>query len=609
MLSNRTVWGLGAAAIVLFSFHNSTLAQSGPQADPAWTDVTTDRGITHVIRPGSVFPGNNFDFQLMQRIMGHGGACGDYDNDGDLDLYLVNTYGNSNSLLRNNLDQGVPTFTDVTQEANADSLDLGRMALFVDLDNDGWLDLLIVNDDHWSLEWGRSRILRNNTDGTFTDVTEGSGFRAIGRIRAGCSLADFDNDGDLDIYITDWAAELNHGFPFFAGENRFFENLGDFKFQDISETSGLGLIERDSFTTLFTDFNGDHRPDIFIAIDHTTDEFFLNTPGGFVRMTEQVGATHLANDMGAALADFDDDGDLDIFTTNIADPTNNYGGGARNALYVNTPTPDGLPSFTDLATEHGVESTMWGWGVDFIDPDQDGDLDLITVNGFEAFLYEGSPLSMQPPVFLLNDGSGQYTQNNAPGMDWIGDSRCLIAFDYDRDGDDDLLVTNLFDASILLENVSPNTGHWLRVQVRQSNGANHFGIGVTVRATITTKAGPVTKRREIIAARSYLAGVPAEVHFGLGAVQTIDELSIEWTDGTTTTLADIPADQLLTITQPVRACAADLDADGGLTLGDVLAFLNLYIDAAPAADMAPPAGVFDFDDVLGFLGAFASGCP
>jgi len=589
--------------------HCSAPASGGGPSGPAWADVTTERGISHVGRLGPLFPGNNSTFQQMQRIMGQGLACGDYDNDGDLDLYLVNAHGHSNSLLRNDLEQGTPTFTDVTVEANADCLDLGRMAHFVDLNNDGWLDLLIINDDHWTGEWGMSRILRNNTDGTFTDVTEGSGFRAIGRIRAGCALADYDNDGDLDIFVTDWTAELGSGTPFFSGENRLFENIGDFLFNDVSEDSGVGLLKRDSFTPLFVDFNEDHRPDIFVAIDHTSDEFYLNTPDGFLRVTEEVGTTHEGNDMGAALADFDDDGDLDIFTTNIADPTNNYGGGARNALYVNSPAPDSMPRFTDLATERGAESTHWGWGAEFTDPDQDGDLDIMTVNGFEDFLFPGSALSMKPPVFLLNDGTGHFTQDLAPGTEWIADSRGLLAFDYDRDGDDDLLVTNHNDAAILLENVCPDAGHWLRVQVRQSNGANRFGVGVTVRATLATPDGPVTKRREIVTSRSYVTGVPAEVHFGLADTQTIDTLSIEWTDGTTTTLADVPADQLLTVTQPVRACAADLDADGSAGVGDVLAFLDLFVDLAPAADLADPRGVFSFADVLAFLGAFSTDCP
>ena len=592
-------------------------AQGGgdPPAGPAWIDVTIERGINHVTRPGPLFPGNNFTFQQMQRIMGHGVACGDYDNDGDLDLYIVSGAGFSNALLRNELmESGTPGFTDVTKQAGADSLDFGRMAHFADLDNDGWLDLLVINDDHFSGDYGRSRVFRNNTPDehgvvTFTDVTEASGFRAMGRIRAGCALADADNDGDLDIYVTNWCAELGHGTGFFAGANRYFENLGAFVFNDTSESSGLGLIARDSFTPIFHDFDGDHRPDLYIAVDHTSDEFFRNTPDGFLRVTEQVGATHVGNDMGAACADFDDDGDLDLYTTNISDPTGNYGNGYGNALYLNEPFPNGLPSFTDVAAQRGAESTHWGWGVEFTDADQDGDLDLMTVNGFDDFLYPGSPLAMQPPVFLLNDGTGAFTPLPAPGTTTGADSRCLLAFDYDRDGDDDLLITSHNAPATLLENVCPDIGHWLRVQVRQSNGANVFGIGVTVRATITTPDAPVTKRREILSARSYLAGAPAEVHFGLGDVTTIDTLEIEWTDGTITRLSNVPADQLLTITQPVRACAADLDASGALDAGDVLAFLDLFGRVAPAADMAPPSGVLDFDDVLAFLVAYASGCP
>lgn len=593
----------------------AAMAGGDPPSGPAWTDVTIERGVNHVTQPGPLFPGNNFTFQQMQRIMGQGAACGDYDNDGDLDLYIVSGAGYSNSLLRNELiETGQAGFVNVTQAAGADSHDFGRMAHFADLDNDGWLDLLVINDDHFSGNYGRSRVLRNNGpdsegDVTFTDVTEASGFRAMGRIRAGCALADADNDGDLDVYVTNWCAELGHGSGFFAGDNRYFENLGAFVFSDASESSGLGLIARDSFTPLFHDFNQDHRPDLYIAVDHSSDEFFLNTPAGFVRMTEQVGVTHVGNDMGAACADFDDDGDLDLYTTNISDSTGNYGNGYGNVLYLNDPGPDQLPAFTDVAVERGAESTHWGWGVEFTDPDQDGDLDLMTVNGFDDFLYPGSPLAMQPPVFLLNDGKGAFTPVPSPGTTTGADSRCLLAFDYDRDGDDDLLITSHSAPTVLLENVCPDAGHWLRVQVRQSNGANVFGIGVTVRATITTPEGEVTKRREIFTARSYLAGAPAEVHFGLGDVATIDTLEIEWTDGTTSMFHDVPADQLLTITQPVRACASDLDASGDMSASDVLAFLELFAEVAPAADLAQPRGVFDFDDVLAFLVAYASDCP
>ncbi len=591
------------------------LAGGDPPSGPAWMDVSLDRGVSHVTQPGQLFPGNNFTFQLMQRIMGQGAACADYDNDGDLDLYIVSGAGHSNALLQNQLTEtGSPTFTNVIDQSGADSLDFGRMAHFADLDNDGWLDLIVINDDHWTLTLGQSRIFRNNgpdTEGvvTFTDVTEGSGFRAVGRIRAGSALADADNDGDLDLYVTNWCAELGLNDPFFAGDNRYFENLGGFTFAERSEASGLGLIARDSFTPIFHDFNGDHRPDIYIAVDHSSDEFFLNTPDGFVRMTEAVGVTHEGNDMGAACADFDDDGDLDLYTTNISDETGNYGNGYGNVLYLNTPTPDGMPAFADVAAQRGADSTFWGWGVEFTDPDQDGDLDLMTVNGFDPFLYPGSPLAMQPPVFLLNDGSGMFAPMEAPGTTTGADSRCLLAFDYDRDGDDDLLITNHNAPAVLLENVCPDAGHWLRVQVRQSNGANVFGIGATVRATLTTPDGPVTKRREILTSRSYLAGAPAEVHFGLGPVTTIDRLSVEWTDGTSTTLTDVAADQLLTITQPVRACAADLNADGRADGADVPAFLALFLDRAPAADLAPPAGLFTFDDVLAFLGAFSGECP
>ena len=325
----------------------------------------------------------------------------------------------------------------------------------------------------------------------------------------------------------------------------------------------------------------------------------------------QVGNTlHLGQRHGRRrCADFDDDGDLDIFNTNIGDPDLIFSPTENNVLYLNSAPYGSIPSFTNAAPERGIDLAYWGWGVEWTDSDQDGDLDLVVVNGFDNFLPPWSIMVDAPPVCYLNDGDGAFSIDYAPGMSWTGDSKCLIAFDYDRDGDDDLLVTNHNQPTYLLENTCPQAGHWLRVEVRQSSGANINGIGVTVRATLTIDDQTVTKRREILAARSYLAGVPAEAHFGLGDTTVIETLDIEWTDGTHTVMNNVSANQFIRVTQPTRACPSDLDASGALDVSDVLAFLELFNDRAPAVDLAPPAGYFDYSDVLAFMLGFAAPCP
>ncbi|MEZ6242483.1 MAG: CRTAC1 family protein [Phycisphaerales bacterium] len=587
----------------------ASAAHAEPTLGMSYVDVTASAGIDHVNVPGLLFPGNHPTYQTIQKSIGQGAAVGDYDNDGDLDIYLCASLNHPNKLYRNNLDQGLKTFTEVAAAAGVDHMGLSRLAHFVDLDNDGWLDLFVINDDHPNNNYPGNQVYRNNHDGTFTNMTDTANARTVGYLRCGGSFADFDNDGLLDVYVTVWTGEAGFGNPFFTGYNRLLKNLGNFTFQDVTLDVGLGMLERDSFTPIFHDFDGDHRPDIQVAVDHTSDEFFHNTPDGFVRVTDEVGANHDANDMGSTCADFDDDGDLDVFNTNIGDPSGVWSPGQDNIIYLNNAPYGSLPSYTDAAPDRGVQYAYWGWGCEWSDSDQDGDLDLITVNGFADFIPPWSVMDMAPPVCFLNDGTGHFTIDNTPGMDWIGDSKCLIAFDYDRDGDDDLLVTNHNEPTYLLENDCPHAGHWLRVNVRQSNGNNLFGIGVTVYATVTINAQTVTKRREMLSAASYLAGLPAEVHFGLGDTTVVEELTVEWTDGTRTTMHDVAADQLLHIVQPTRACASDLDASGALDASDVIAFLDLFNDKAPAADLAPPAGYFNYSDVIAFMLGFAGSCP
>ena len=233
-------------------------------------------------------------------------------------------------------------------------------------------------------------------------------------------------------------------------------------------------------------------------------------------------------------------------------PSGFFGTTQGNALYVNDPDAGtGFPDFSDEAATRGVDDTYWGWGTEFIDVDNDGDLDLAAVTGFDvhvlAFKGPAWPLYTTPSVLFVNDGTGSFTRELGAGFDTDLDSRGLVAFDYDRDGDRDLLITNVNQPLALLENTTSNPGHWLDVTLLPDAEAIGARVYVTVAAS--------TRRRDVVSGHSFLAGGPREVHFGLGAATTIDTLRVVWADGSEQTLASVAADQLVTVqyTAPVSA--------------------------------------------------------
>jgi hypothetical protein len=550
----RPLGGWSAAAVLIVAGVAIGVASCNPPAgspgEELFVDVAAARGIDVTNLYGESFPGSDILVSINQVNLGNGAGVGDYDGDGDLDVYLCGQLDKRNRLFRNNWNAGEKTFTEVTDAAGVNDGGLSRLAHFVDLDNDGHLDLLLINDDNGDVNNGTSKIFRNKGDGTFADVTGGSHFRPVGLLRCGAAVADYDQDGLLDIYVTNWGMEVGSGNPGLPGSNRLYRNLGQFVFEDVSEVVGLDGLSRDSFTAIFQDFNDDLYPDLFVALDHTSDEFYANRRGIFENVTEKVRAIHTGNDMGVACADFDDDDDLDLYVTNITEPEGRLGLTKYNALQMNRFVESGKVSFRDEAEARGVGDTYWGWGTEFTDVDNDGDLDIVAVSGMDAFVFFAaspfSPIYQTPSVLFINDGTGHFSRRTGTGLDLPRDSRCLIAFDYDRDGDEDLLVTNIDQPVQLFENDTNGANHWLDVELRQRAGLNRFGIGATVYATV----GGKTMRRDLIAGESYLAGTPAEAHFGLGDADTVDELRVRWTDGSETVLTDVPADQFMRITQP-----------------------------------------------------------
>jgi hypothetical protein len=509
-------------------------------------DVASDVGLDFVGSYGTTIASPDGG-DVMQRNMGQGAAVGDYDRDGDLDIYLVAQAGHANAFYRNDEDTaGGRRFTEVGADAGVADEGLGRMALFADLDGDGWLDLVVLNDADPDGRLPPSRILRNDRDGTFTDVTAGSGFEPIGYLASGAAAVDVDGDRDLDLYVTVWTQELGGSVPgqeivgTFPGHNRLYRNDGGFRFTDITDRSGLAGISRDSFTPIFADFDGDRDPDLYVPIDHRGDLYYENRDGRFRDRSEQVGVMHEGNDMGVGVTDVDGNGTLDLFVTNIFDPEENFGSKPPgNTMLVSEGSGRRL-RFTDMAYDYGVTETGWGWGAAFVDLDLDGRLELYAVQGFDEFvdIYSRS-LHDDRAALFVDPGTLPWLRTTGTGCEVEGDQRALLPFDYDRDGDVDLLITQVDLPVILLENRSTG-GHWLTVRLDDRDG---WGSGARVDVTVDGR----TTTQLIMHGGSYLAGMPLEATFGLGEAESADRVNVTDIRGRTIVRRDVPADRILEI--------------------------------------------------------------
>ena len=487
---------------------------------------------------------------MMLRNMGNGAAVADVFGDGSLSVLLLGQLGHPNRLFRNQLaSTGRAAFVDVTEGSGLANNGGSRAAAFADLDNDGQLDLLVMNDWDGEGSGSPSKVYRNGGQGTFEDVTDGSGFDPVGYLVGGLSLADYNRDGLLDIYVTYWTMELG-GDPArdamivkgrFPGQNRLYENLGGFRFRDATSDVGLGQIHADSFSSIFADFTSDGWPDLYVALDHRADVFYENLGGTFRQASDEHGVGHVGNDMGIAVADLESDGLLDLYVTNITDPNGQFGTGTGNTLLIGERDPDGEVAYADHAERTGVEDTGWGWGTAFTDMDLDGRLDLYVVQGMQEFIAAQSPaLRDQRARLFLGAGGRGFEAATGNGCDVAGDQRSVIPFDYDRDGAPDLLVTQIAYSAVLLENGTTDR-HWLTVDLSRA-GAQAAGARVTV-----SDEGQRTTQVALFGG-SYLAGMPLELYFGLGPSGDADDVTVTWADGSVSELGSVTADRVVRVT-------------------------------------------------------------
>lgn len=495
---------------------------------PAWhfTDVTAAAGASAQFR-------FQFGYTETRDMVPAGVAAGDIDNDGDIDLIVPQGDYLPLRLLRN---RGDGTFESAASQHGLSILgNVAAGAMLVDIDGNGWLDLVLTG-----LRGFGTRLYLNNA-GQFSDATLAWGLSASTIDAYSAASADIDGDGDLDLAVSHW--DNNNAAPGHAGH--LWRNEGA-SLLDISTSAGLGVLQSIdlTFTPLLVDMDGDHRPDLLLASDFRTTRAFHNLGGGLFAQWNSNQFDD-ENGMGADVGDFDNDGDLDWFVSSIYDPAGVPIGGqgvTGNRLYRN----DGGGAFVDVSQAAGVRQGFWGWGSCLADFDLDGWLDIFHVNGMP--FGQHPVFGSDPARMFVNQGNGTFVEDAANlGVADTGQGRAVACFDYDRDGDLDIYLTNNEGVARLFRNDAPAGRHGLGVALRQP-GPNSRAVGAELRLW----RGANSQLQVLVAGRGFQASAPVEAHFGLGAATVADALDIRWPDGRTTRIGYPRAQALLVVDDPNR---------------------------------------------------------
>lgn len=488
-------------------------------------------------------PPHQFNYCLPERFLG-AAAVGDYDGDGWPDVYLTRMNG-PGRLMRN---RGDGSFDDQAQSAGLDLEESVGAAAWLDIEGDGDLDLMLT-----SVGGLRHHLYVNDGRGQFSEQARERGAAVeTNDVHVGMSIAvgDYDLDGYVDMFVSDWRNPYMLG----PGEqhNRLLHNLGAEApgyFEDVSAAMGIDVeavtqavaetAGAYGFAPAFVDLDDDGWPELVLTNDFGTSRLYWNDGlGGFHDGTELAGVGTDDNGMGSTFGDIDGDGDLDWFVTSIFMNGWNHDG---NRMYRN----EGDRSFTDVTDAVGVREAGWGWGTAFFDVDLDGDLDLAAAAGWPA-----GPFSADPARLWINPGlEGQAWPDEAVarGLDFDRQGRGLVPFDFDRDGDLDLLVLANTERPGLYRN-DVESGDWLEVRAREAGG-NSQGVGVRVR--VQAKPGAPWQVR-IIGVGTHLFGqAEATAHFGLPpGEEPLGTVELTWpASGHTVTLTDVARNQRLEVSE------------------------------------------------------------
>jgi enediyne biosynthesis protein E4 len=509
--------------------------------------------------------------KYILETIGCGCAFIDYDNDGWMDIFLLcgtrlegNPDGATNRLYKNNRDG---TFTDVTEKAGLQASGWASAVCVGDYNNDGF-------DDIFCTYFGQNRLYRNNGDGTFTDVTQAASLlNAQPRWGAGCSFLDYNRDGHLDLFVSNYVRfSFEHapvpgentncnwkGIPVICGPrglptgtHSLYRNNGDGTFTDVSQEAGIADATKTYGMTVVTaDLDEDGWPDIYVACDSTPSLLFLNNHDGTFREEGVLRGVALSDDgaeqagMGVGIGDYDLDGHLDLFKTHFADDA--------NGLYHN----DGTGNFDDVTrtSRLGVETRYVGWGAGIVDLDNDGYPDLFMVTGnvypdVERKLPQYPSKTPRAVFRNLGNRTFEELQDEAgPGVAAAHCSRGCAFGDFDNDGDVDVLIVNLNEPPSLLRNDLKGSRNWLKVKL-EGVKSNRSAIG----ARVLVHCGGRTQTQSVLSQSSFYSCNDPRLHFGLGSV-TVADVEIYWPNGLHETLKRVAANQMITVREGLGAVA------------------------------------------------------
>ncbi|HTJ83878.1 MAG TPA: FG-GAP-like repeat-containing protein [Polyangiaceae bacterium] len=499
---------------------------SGSDAACTWRfeDVTLAAGLTAVRDwdpAGLALP------RLQGLMMSGGVAASDIDGDGFVDLYVTGCTLGSSALYHN---QGDGHFVDQTATSGiVPSTPCEAGPVFGDITGDGLDDLFVGGVDSTP-----ARLWVGQPGGTFVDGTSAAGLDGMTGNTMSGALADTDLDGDLDVALGRWTASD-------TGDDAYFENESGVLIPSTA-AAGLGELKSVTFTPSFADLDGDGLLDLLFVSDfHQTRLYWGNGDGTFLDATTPVLSDQ--NGMGSAIGDVDGDGDLDWFVSSIWDPDGLPEGGwgtSGNRLYLN----QGDGTLVDGTAAAGVRVGYWGWGACLADFDNDGDLDLFHTNGIG--FREATDFFEDPSMLYISSGDGTFTDRAAElGVVDTGQGRGIVCFDYDRDGDIDILIEHNRGGLTLYRNNGAGVGHYFDVAVA-APAPNARAIGARIEIT----AGGKTRVGLVRAGSNYASQDPAEVHFGLGGVDAVDSVTVRRPGGSVTTFGAMPADQRVVLTVP-----------------------------------------------------------
>jgi hypothetical protein len=509
-------------------------------------DIAAKSGLT----VSNTFGGKDKKDSILEST-GTGVAIFDFDGDGANDIFIANGPPSRSELYKND---GTGHFTEVGQQAGLTRTGWAQAACAGDIDNDGHPDLFVTY-------YGYNSLYRNLGNGKFQDITEKAGLPVTGkRWGSGCAFVDYDRDGLLDIFVAnyvdldlakvpkncDWKGMIvwcgPHGFT--AGRNILYHNNGDGTFTDVSAKAGILAGGCFGLGAVTADFDNDGWPDIYVACDQTPSLLYRNKHDGtFEERGDAAGVAynadgHLQAGMGIAVADYDGNGFLDIAKTNFS--------GDRPSLYKNE---DGK-FFEDVSEMAGLgRNQLLGWGIAFLDIDDDGWSDLVMVNGHVYPEIDHSPIGetyRQKTLLYRNLGNGRFadiTESAGPGFAPRRPSRGLAIGDLDGDGRPEIVIVNMNDKPALLKNVGVRQNA-IAVTLTGTR-SNRSAIG----ARCSIEAGGRKQISEVVSGGSYFSQNSFTLYFGLGKAEKVDRIEVRWPTGETQMWSGVAANRTVALTE------------------------------------------------------------